>query len=193
MSNSHLFSEALGRYFQYYQDLKYRQAMTWLALISCVVALGMIIEGLSGTQKFALSRAHDLLIDPATIDPSLGINRLSSYPPLEQILLYIDGVKYQVWIAVGLLVRLCGLLLKTRLGMALAALGLLFSAYKMWKYIAWSFGLLYCDSCSQNVFMVSASGILGSLCLIIILIMIIFEIALLIKFLVRHHKSQRVA
>ena len=94
-------------------------------------------------------------------------------------------------IAIALLVRLFGLLLKTKLGVLLSELGLLFSFYQLFKYVRWSWDLLYCESCLQKQFMIAVPQTLGYLYLLSVLLMAVAEIAVLLRFLATVQREPR--
>lgn len=183
MKEANSVSALLGAYCRYYQGGgKYLRFLTWLSFASCILATWIIFEGLAETQRFSLSQARDLQASPATFESQLSFNRLGAYSSLEQILLFVDGVKFQVWIALGLLVRSCGLLIKTKRGVLIAQLGLLFSAGVMFKYLFWSLNLLNCDSCTQKAFLLAIPLKLSYPYLLILLIILTLEIGLLARF-----------
>src|SRR5207247_7235397 len=121
----------------------------------CAVSVIVSIEGPGEVQKFALSQAHDLLTNPATFDPKGAFSRIGTFPPLERILLYLDGLRFQVLIAIPLTTRFFGLLMRTKVGVLFSEFGLLFSAYELIKYVHWSWDLLYCESCLQKGFLIA--------------------------------------
>lgn len=153
-----------------------------VSCIGCVIAVAMIAGGLSESQKFALSQQSDLSVDPAILDPSLALNKLAAHPPLQQILLYLDGLKFQLWIAVGLWIRLCGLLMRNRLGAAVAHLALLVALVEVYRYVRWSFDLLYCSSCLQKGFLIAASPAMSYLFLFGVLIIVLTEIGFVVRY-----------
>jgi hypothetical protein len=153
-----------------------------VSCIGCVIAVAMIAGGLSESQRFALGLQSVLLVDPAILDPSLALNKLAAHPPLQQILLYFGGLKFQLWIAVGLWIRLCGLLMRNKFGAALAQVALLLVLYDSYRYIRWSFDLLYCTSCLQKGFLIAASPPMSYLFLLSLLLIVLTEIVFVVGY-----------
>jgi hypothetical protein len=177
-------------YVHYQRTGTYSRLLVGLSVVSCLLAIWVVLAGLTEAQRFSVSQAHDLRANPGVFDPSRSFTRLGAYSPLEQILLYLDAVKLQVWIAVGMFSRICGLLIKTKLGLLIAQLGLLFSTAVMFKYLFWSLNLLSCDSCLQRHFLLSVPLGLSYPYVLLLLIVFAMEVGLFIGFAVARLRSQ---
>jgi hypothetical protein len=180
---------ALIQYFQHevIQGLN-RNLLPAFMLVGCVIGLGAVIAGLIETERL-ISSTKDLLEIKQPL-PNSGFST-NTYTLAQKYLYWVVGVKFQAWIAIGLVIQcfsclaircLSRELSKKVIWLILSKLGLALTTMAWVWYSLFSYQVLYIEqSCTEcplsRQFLVGASPLWALLITTVVFVNLIFGIA----------------